>query len=178
MDNSDYQKIMNYFPPVNTNIEDVLLEADTTYTVYNAISPLKQITTDEIYSPDILINLRILRILLNSNITTERFIYELNRLVQAWGPSGYYGKNILNPTLLELINKANIKYEKQKELIQEAQKMTLDFQMKQLENDISDISFKNNRYNKLNIKDLDLSKLGINKTKSIIKKSHNKMNKK
>lgn len=174
MDNSDYQKIMNYFPPVNPNIENVLYEADTTYTSYKATSPLKPPAQGEIYSSDILINLRSLRILLNSDITYERFIYELNRLVQAWGPGGYYNKNILNSSLLDLISKINIKYEKQKELIQEAQKMTLDFQMKQLEDDILGISFKNKSSKKLNVRDLDLSKLGINKTKSIIKKSHKK----
>uniref|UniRef100_A0A6C0LGX8 Uncharacterized protein n=1 Tax=viral metagenome TaxID=1070528 RepID=A0A6C0LGX8_9ZZZZ len=170
MDNSDYQKIMNYFPPVNPNIENVLYEADTTYTTYKATSPLKQPVKGEMYSADILINLRTLRILLNSDITNERFIYELNRLVQSWGPGGYYGKNILNTTLLDLINKVNIKYEKQKELMQEAQQMTLDFQMKQLEDDILGISIKNKSYKKLNVSDLDLSKLGISKNKSIKKK--------
>ena len=174
MDNNDYQKIMKYFPPVNPNIENVLYEADTTYTTYKATSPLKPPEKDEMYSPDILINLRTLRILLNSDITNERFVYELNRLVQAWGPGGYYDKNILNPNLLDLINKINNKYEKQKELMQEAQQMTLDFQMKQLENDISDISFKNKSYKKLNVKDLDLSKLGISKNKLIKKKSYTK----
>ena len=108
MDNNDYQKIMNYFPPVNPNIENVLYEADTTYTAYKATSPLKAPAKGEIYSPDILINLRTLRILFNSDITNERFIYELNRLVEAWGPGGYYGKNILNTSLLDLINKMNI----------------------------------------------------------------------
>ena len=174
MDNNDYQKIMNYFPPVNPNIENVLFEADNTYTMYKAPSPLKLITKDEMYSPDILNNLRTLRILLNSNITTERFIYELNRLVQAWGPGGYYGKNILNSSLLDLISKINIKYEKQKELMQEAQQITLDYQMKQLEDDILDMNIKNKSYKRANVKDLDLSKLGISKTKSIIKKSHKK----
>lgn len=174
MDNNDYQKIMNYFPPVNPNIENVLYEADTTYTNYKATSPLKPPEKDEIYSPDILINLRTLRILLNSDITNERFVYELNRLVQAWGPGGYYDKNILNRNLLDLISKINIKYEKQKELLQEGQQMTLDFQMKQLEDDISGISFKNKSSKKLNVRDLDLSKLGISKNKSITKKSHKK----
>lgn len=174
MDENDYQKIMVYFPPVNPNIENVFYEADTTYTAYKAKSPLKSPTKEEIYSPDILINLRTLRILLNSDITNERFIYELNRLVQAWGPGGYYDKNILNSSLLDLINKINIKYEKQKELMQEAQQITLDFQMKQLEDDISGISIKNKSSKKLNVRDLDLSKLGISKNKSIIKKSHKK----
>ena len=174
MDNNDYQKIMNYFPPVNPNIENVLYEADTTYTAYKATSPLKEPAKGEIYSPDILINLRTLRILLNSDITDERFIYELNRLVQAWGHSGHYDKNILNSSLLDLIHKINIKYEKQKELLQEAQQMTLDFQMKQLEDNISDVSIKNKSSKKLNIRDLDLSKLGISKNKSISKKSHKK----
>ena len=174
MDNYDYQKIMNYFPPVNPNIENILYEADITYTTYKSISPLKVPEKGEIYSNNILNNLRTLRILLNSDITNERFIYELNRLVQAWGPGGYYNKNILNPTLLDLINKINIKYQKQQELINQANKITLDYEIHQLENDISDISIKNKKYKKLNIKDLDLSKLGINKTKSIIKKSHKK----
>lgn len=174
MDNNDYQKVMNYFPPVNPNIENVLYEADTTYTTYKATSPLKTPSKGEIYSPDILINLRTLRILLNSNITSERFIYELNRLVQVWGSGGYYGKNILSSSLLDLINKINIKYEKQKELMQEAQQITLDFQMKQLEDDITGISFKNKSSKKLNVRDLDLSKLGISKKKSIKKKVTNK----
>ena len=174
MDNSDYQKIMNYFPPVNPNIENVLYEAETTYTTYKATSPLKLPAKGEIYSADILINLRTLRILLNSDITNERFIHELNRLVQAWGPGGYYSKNILNSSLLDLIGKINIKYEKQKELVQEAQQITLDFQMKQLEDDISGISFKNKSSKKLNVRDLDLSNLGISKNKSITKKSHKK----
>jgi hypothetical protein len=174
MDDNDYQKIMVYFPPVNPNIENVFYEADTTYTAYKAISPLKSPAKGEIYSSNILIDLRTLRILLNSDITNERFIYELNRLVQAWGPGGYYGKNILNSSLLDLINKINIKYEKQKELIQETQQIILDFQMKQLEDDISGISIKNKSSKKLNVRDLDLSKLGISKNKSITKKSHKK----
>lgn len=174
MDDIDIQKIMNYFPPVNPNINNVFYETDMTYTMYNAISPLKMLSKEEMYSLDILINLRTLRILLNSNITNERFIYELNRLVQAWGPGGYYGKNILNTTLLDLINNINVKHEKQKELIQEGQKITLDFQMKQLEDDISNISIKNKSSKKLNMKDLDLSKLSINKKKSITKKLHKK----
>lgn len=174
IDNIDYKKIMNYFPPVNPNIENVFYEADTTYTTYKAISPLKQPSKGEIYAVDILINLRTLRILLNSNITNERFIYELNRLVQAWGPGGYYGKNILNSSLLDLINKINIKYEKNKKIMQEAEKIGLDYQMKELEDDISGISFKNKSYKKINVRDLDLSKLGISKSKSITKKYHKK----
>lgn len=171
MDKIDYNNIMSYFPPVNPNIENVYVEAENTYTLYNAISPLKPIVVKgEVYSNDILINLRILRILLNSNISTERLIYELNKLVSAWGPGGVYNKNILNSSLIELINYINQKQEKQKELIHDAEKIVLDFQMKELEDDIKGVSLKNKSSRKLNIKDLDLSKLGISKNKKSKKK--------
>jgi hypothetical protein len=168
----DYQKIMKFFPPVNPNIENVLYEAENTYTSYNAISPLKPLINGELYSPQILDNLRTLRILLNSNISEERFIFELNKLIQAWGPGGYYNKNILNISLLELVDKINIKYQKQQDLIKEGQNVTLDYQIKQLEDSIADISIKNKSLKKLKSKDLDLSKLSINK--SIKKRLKNK----
>ena len=172
MDNLDYQNIMKYFPPVNPNIENVYLEADNTYTSYNAVSPLKPISVKgEMYSIDILTNLRTLRNLLNSDIASELFIYELNRLVSAWGHGGIYGENILNSSLLHLINKVNIKQEKQIELMQDAQKIVLEHQMKELEDDIKGISFKHKSNKKLNIKDLDFTKLGLSKNKSITKKS-------
>lgn len=166
---NDYKKLMNYFPPVNPNIENIVEETDYTYIMYNAISPLKPPPKNEFYSLEILINLRTLRLLLNSNISQERILYEINRLIKAWGPGGYYDKNILNSSLLELINKLNISYQKEQDFIKEGEKLTYDYQMKQLEDDISGISFKNKNYKYKN-KDLDLSKLNI--SKSIVKKSN------
>ena len=155
------KKIIHYFPPVNPNIENVLYEADMTYTAYKATSPLKPPAKGEIYSADILINLRTLRILLNSNITIERFISELNRLVEAWGPGGYYGKTILNSSLLDLISKINKEYEKQNELLKYAQDETLNYQTQKLVYDMSGISLKNKSSRNLNVKDLDFKNLGI-----------------
>lgn len=171
MDNNDYLKVLKYFPPVNPNIDNLLVEAENTYTMYNAISPLKPTPKGEFYSVEILKNLQILRNLLNSQISRERFVYELSKLVSAWGPGGVYDKNILNVSLIELINKIILKEQKQLEIIQESQQIALEHQMNELEKDLSDITFKNVSYKKVNVKDLDFSKLNI---KKLIKKKGNK----
>lgn len=169
MDKLDYEKIMKYFPPVNPNIDDIYSEAENTYTSHNSISPLKPISIKgDIYSPDILSNLKLLRILLNSNISTENFIYELNKLLEAWGPGGIYGSNILNSNFIDLINKINLKYNKQLELIKDAQEMVLEHQMKELEKDIKDVSFKHKKY-----RTSDLDKLSNLSLKSKISKRDN-----
>jgi hypothetical protein len=180
---NDFEKVMIYFPPVNQNIENLYIEAENSYKLYNSTSPLKQINIKgEIYSPDILSNLRTLRILLNSNLSKERFIYELNRLVEAWGVGGVYNKNILNSSLVDLISKINLKYEKELEFIKEAERVSTEYDLNQLEDDMKSVSIKNKPSKKLNIKDLDLEKIGLNtfsiNKKTITKKKNNKINNK
>lgn len=174
MNNNDRIKILQYFPPVNLNIENLFIEAQNTYNLNNAISPLKQINIKgEIYSSDILSNLRTLRILLNSGISNERFIYELNRLVKAWGLGGIYKENILNLSLLNLISIINLKYQNHLEFMKEAEKISTQHELLGLEDDIKSLSIKNKPSKKSNIKDLDLDQLGLN-TRTISKKKNNK----
>lgn len=163
MDKIDYENIMRYFPPVNNQIKDIYAEANSSYLIYNSLNPLKTITKDEMYSLDILMNLQTLRILLNSDINQDRFIYELNKLVKVWGPGGYYGGGILNSKLLDLINKVNMKIAKQQEIIEESKNIVADYQMNELTNKLSDVSLKNLiKINKGDIsKQFDLSKLNL-----------------
>jgi hypothetical protein len=167
MEQQDYQKIMKYFPPVNTNIKDLYQEAAYSYNYYNSMSPLKPPQKNTLYSSQIISNLYMLRILLNSNITPDRFLYEINKLVQAWGPGGLYDKSLLDTNFINLISKINTKVQKQiqkeKELIDYAEK----YNIESLTQNLSDVSFKY-KYPKMNInqiENLDLSKLNIYQNK-------------
>ena len=168
---NDIEKVMLYFPPVNPNIENLYIEAENSYKLYNSISPLKQINIKgEMYSLDILSNLRTLRILLNSNLSKETFIYELNRLLEAWGPGGVYNKNILNSSLIDLITKINLKYQKELEFMKEAERISTEHELIGLEGDMKSISIKNKPSKKSSINELrKFNQLGIN-TKTISKK--------
>ena len=110
------QKILNYFPPVNLNIDDVYEEILTTYNRYCSIKPLKNLVDKEIYAPEILKTLKNFRILLRSELINERFIYEVNLIVKLWGKEGFYKKSILKSELVDLISKINIVYAKEKEM--------------------------------------------------------------
>lgn len=106
------EKILNYFPPVDIhkiNTYDNLIYEETvqSYEKYFAIIPLKHLINEEVYAPEIIKTLQTLRILLRSNLDNNRFIYELNLLVSAWGKGGYYKKSILKQELVELITKIN-----------------------------------------------------------------------
>lgn len=173
----DYQTLMNYFPPVNSKIENPYEEADKSYTIYKSISPLKMPEKNLFYSVQIINDLRTLRILLNSSLTNERFMYELNKLYEAWGPNG---RNILNAnylqTYLDIRNREMAReYARQQEIINEAQKITTDYQLKQLEKEMADINFKPKRYS---MKDLDLNILDINNSKQISKSIRKKPSRK
>lgn len=153
------QDILTYFPPVNPMITNVYEETYTSYKNYKSFSPLKVLQNKDIYSPEILKTLQHLRILLRSNINDERFIYELNLLVDSWGNSGYYNKSILNPTLISLISKINKEYtnnkllleeklqkklEKEMEMMKEGEKLTLDYQLSKLSDDLTNFKIKTN----------------------------------
>lgn len=172
MELPEYKTIMEYFPPVNPNIDNVYFEAQNTYTQYKALNPLKTPPSGELYSPDIFINLRTLRILLHSNLSIEQFVYELNKLERSWGSGGFYDKSILNPSLVELIHKFTNKIQKQKDIMSESQQIVLDYNIKELENQMNQINFKYKPSHKTSIKDLDMSKLSI--SKSIAKKKNYK----
>lgn len=190
MNMSSYQNIMRYFPLVNPNILDPHQEVEYTYTTYYSSEfPLKPIKSkDESYSDDILINLRTLRILLNSNLSEERFLYELNRLNDSWGPEGFYDKSILNSSLVKDINKINkeyqkylehqkqLEYQKQLEIMELSRDIVLEHQMKELEGDIKRITFKRKPDRNTNIKDLDFSKLNLNTHSKLIKKNNKSKN--
>ena len=171
MDENDYKNIMQYFPPVNYNINNLYQEAQYSYQLYNAKSPLKNPEPNQMYSPQILNDLKTLRILLNSNLSFERFVYEINKLVNAWGPISLNGRNILNNKFLELINKINEKEMKKKYLMEEAQEMAMEHNIKNLMNELSDISFKPTKPKLKDIKNFDLSSLKLSDSKSIKKKS-------
>ncbi len=98
MDIEDYQTFLKFFPPVMpveeplehrsfllrptghivNDMENPYIEANSAYKIYNAVSPLKELNKDILYSVQIINDLKTLRILLNSNITSDRFMYELN----------------------------------------------------------------------------------------------------
>ena len=177
MNNNDYIKIMKFFPPVNPNIIDSLEEASISYN-NNFIFPLKLLPYNMAYSPEIFNNLRMLRILLNSDLEQERFIYELNKMVNAWGPAGVYGENIINSNLLDSINIINIKETKmlemknikEKEIMEESKPFIYEQQLKDLENQLENISFnfKNKKKKPISSKhkdddDFGFSRLNINK---------------
>lgn len=180
----DYKTIMNYFPPVNPNIEDIYKELDYTYTTYYSIFPLKLINNKDVfYSYNILSNLRTLRILLNGDLSQGRFIYELNKLLNAWGPDGFYNESILNSLLVKDINIINNKYQKlleytkQAEIMKISNDIVLDHQIKELEGDIKRITFKPKPDRNIKIKDLDFSKLNLNTHSKLIKKNNKKSKK-
>ena len=158
MDKNVYNMLMKYFPPVENSIENIYIEASYSYTLYNAISPLKPPDKNLTYSPQIINDLKILRSLLNSNLTFERFFYEINKMYEAWGPQG---RNIIIIQFINLFENIKFKQIKLNELIKEGNLMTTDYQLKNLEQEIGKISFKNKSKD---IKDLDLIKLNLNKT--------------
>ena len=150
-----YEKIMMYFPPVNHIIENVYDETNTSYINYNSLSPLKHLNNGEIYSPDILNNLKTLRILLNSGISSERIVYELNKLNSSWGLGGYYNSSILNSSLVELINKINLEYEKELELINYSKDIVFDYELGDLQKNIKNLNIKNNLPKNVNTKNIN-----------------------
>jgi len=171
MNNNDYVKIMKFFPPVNNGILNPIEETMSSYTdKYNF--PLKKIPDGLMYSPEVYYNLRMLREVLNSNIEQERFIYELNKLVSAWGPGGVYNENILNSGLLDAINIINIKGMKMLEFIEESKPVVYKKQLEDLENEFENISvnFKNKDRKRPSRKreedDFGFSRLSINKGKN------------
>lgn len=144
MNNNDYVKIIKFFQPVNNGILNAIEETMSSYTdKYNF--PLKKIPDGLMYSPEVYNKLRMLREVLNSNIERERLIYELNKLVSAWGPDGVYNENILNSALLDAINIINIKEMKMLEFIEESKPVVYKKQLEDLENELGNISinFKN-----------------------------------
>lgn len=163
MDNYDFQKIIKYLPPVNIEINDVYLEADSSYKLYNSVSPLKVPEKGYFYSSDILQDLRTLRILFNSRLTHDRILYELNKLLNAWGPNN---RNILSNSFVNLINNIIAKEERQKEFMMETTNLFMDQDLKKLSDNLSNISLKRKTYN---INDLDVHKLKI-KNKGVSKR--------
>lgn len=158
MDTNDYKMIMNFFPPVNNTIENPYMEAVQSYNMYKATSPLKPPEKDLMYSEQIIYDLRMLRILLHSNLTRERFLYEINKMHEAWGS---IGRNILNKQFVDLFNSIKQKEEKLQELMKEGSSIATDYELGQLEEQLGDFTFKH-KYNPRDFKDLDLEKLNIN----------------
>jgi hypothetical protein len=158
MDLNDYEKLklMNFFPPVNNNIKNPYEEAEYSYNSYNASSPLKKPDKNKIYSIQIINDLRMLRILLHSNLTHERFLYEINKMYEAWGPSS---RNILNSQFINIFTKIILKEQKLQKRMKEGGSIATDYELGQLEKQLGDFSFKH-KYKPL--KDLDFSKLNIN----------------
>ena len=109
MNEFEYYEVMKYFPPVNPDIPNIYCEANYSYQFFNSKLPLKNVNNDELYSEYIMFSLQQLRLLLNSNISKERFLYEINKLLTNWGDNGYYNMNILNSNLVNLINTINSK---------------------------------------------------------------------
>lgn len=170
MDANDYKMIMNFFPPVNNTIENPYSESVDSYNKYKSISPLKPPDKDLTYSIQIMHDLRMLRILLHSNLMPDRFLYELNRMYEAWGPTG---RNILNRQFVDLFSKIKQKEEKLQELMKEGSSIATNYELGQLEQQLGDFTFKH-KYNPRDFKDLDLGKLNIN---SSSKNSNKRINK-
>ena len=178
MNNNDYIKIIKFFPPVNNGILNTIEETVSSYTdKYNF--PLKKLLEGLMYSPEVYYKLRMLREVLNSNIEPERFIYELNKLVSAWGPGGVYNENILNSALLDAINIINIKEMKTLEFMEESKPIVYKKQLDDLENELGNISinFKNKDRKKPSRKreddDFGFNRLSINKGKDKEKNNNN-----
>ena len=181
MNNNDYIKIMKFFPPVNNGILNPIDETVSSYT-NKYIFPLKKLPDGLMYSLEVYYYLKMLREVLNSNIESERLIYELNKLVSAWGPGGVYNENILNSALLDainIINIKNIKNIKMLEFIEESKQVVYKKQLEDLENELGNISvnFKNKERKRPSRKrdddDFGFSRLSINKGKN---KEKNKSN--
>jgi hypothetical protein len=170
MDSNDYKMLMQFFPPVNGKIENIYTEAIQSYHNYKAISPLKVPEKDTTYSYQIMNDLKILRILLNSNLTPERFLYEINKMYDAWGPEGLYGRNILNAKFIDIFSTIKLKEQKLQDLMKEGGTIASDYQLGQLEKQLEDFSFKH-KYNPSDFNDLNLENLSINFNSDKIPKS-------
>ena len=168
MDSNDYKKIMQFFPPVNSAIQNPYEEAVYSYKLYDSKSPLKQPQENTMYSFQIMNDLKILRILLHSKLSPERFIYEINKMYQAWGPEGQFGRNILNKQFIDLFISVKEKEEKLQELMKEGSSIASDYELGQLEKQLKDFSLKHTYHPRV-LSELDLSVLDI--------KSGNKSNK-
>ena len=168
MDSNDYKIIMQFFPPVNDKIENVYTEAVQSYHNYKALSPLKVPEKDITYSYQIMNDLKILRILLNSNLTPERFLYEINKMYNAWGQEGQYSRNILNLKFDYLFIKIKLKEQKLQDLMKEGGTIATDYQLMKLEKQLGDFSFKHNPHD---FNDLNLENLSINFNSDKISKS-------
>ena len=177
INDQDYKDVMSYFPPVNPNISNILYEAETTYLQFKSNNPLKAPPKDEFYSADILSNLQQLRIILNSPISSERFIYEIQKLLNAYGPGGLFNKSILNPDLVTLIHKTISNYNKSLELIKESEIVGLQSNLDDLTKNLGYVSIKPKSRRDLTIKDLDISSISIKK-KDLSKKNKGKSKKK
>ena len=162
------KEILRYFPPVNNLIQNPYQEAEYSYKFFNSLSPLKNPEPNQYYSIQILNDLQTLRQILNSAINEERFLFEIEKLINAWGPYSN-GRDILNRKFLNIANVFIEKENKKKELIEEAQNITTDYRLNQLEKELSSISFIHKpRYT---LKDLNISKLKLNNNINNYKKS-------
>ena len=113
---NSYNKLLEYFPPVENSIKDLYEETRYQYAVYSSTLPLKKISLDLKYNPDILKTLQEIREYLNITLTDEQIEYELTRLLNNWGKSGL---NILIFEVRDLIEKVLIKINHRREIIKE-----------------------------------------------------------
>ena len=159
---NNFQKdVLTFFPPVNELITNPYQEAEYSYSYFNSISPLKNPQANQHYSIEILYDLQTLRKILNSDISQERFLFEIEKLINAWS---YYGRNILNNNFLTVAYKFINIENKNKELIKEAENVTSDYRLNEMEKELSKISFIHKpRYT---LKDLNISRLKLNNNNS------------
>lgn len=154
MENYDINEIMKFFPPVDNSTTNPYVESNNSYYFHNSQSPLKIPDKNTMYSVQIISDLQMLRRLLYSNITPDRFFYELDKLYMAWGPNG---RNILNSKYLEKYYDLKRKLEKEKEIMKEGSSVSIDYELGNLEKYMKNISFKH----KYKMKDIDLNTLKI-----------------
>jgi len=108
-------EILQYFPPVNYEIQDVFTEIKLAYS-----DNYKNPFNSDIQDYSILISLREVRHELNTEKQIDNFINKLYYLNIHWGMSGL---NILNINLQNLINLQVQNIQKQKELIKFSQQI-------------------------------------------------------
>jgi len=157
MSNTILIQILTFFPPLyNNNILNLYTEIQYAYNFHPF--PLKNNINE--YNYDTLKDLNQLRnyiSILNKKGDTNQILIEIFKLYKFWGPDGF---NILNHNLNNLISELYNKLQIEQEIMLQQSKIAAEIESENLDKELNKLSL--NR-DKKTLKDIDFSKLNINK---------------